>query len=295
MAEHYQTQLLGELSKVLVANTLHGVVAFSPDGPCLWANESAASIAGVSVEELLLHPLSDPFWGEGLAQDAKETLEASGPVHREVERGSNGSRQWIERVVVTVDLLGKPSPVVLFEDLSERKRAEESHRFAEFSIDKAMDLVYWLDPEARFVYVNEATCTRSGYSRDELLGMTLYDLDPWAPSPWKEHWEAFKGQGWTTSDARHRTKSGEIIDVQISAGHVEYEGKEFHCVFARDVTESKQMEEMARFTQASVDNAGEQIFWVTPEGKFVFVNEATCRQLGYGREELLAMNVKDIS
>lgn len=295
MSDDQRTQLLEELSKVLLANTLYGVAAFSPEGRCLWVNDSAAAIAGVSVAEMLTHPMGDPFWGEGLLEDTRHAMNSAGPARREVRRRlPDGREQWVERVVVGVDLLGRSSPVLLIEDHTERRRMEEKLRLASFSIDRAGELIYWVDPQGRFVYVNDATCEKTGFTREELLGMTIYDVDPWAPSPWAEHWASVKAHGSSAVEARHRAKSGEVIDLEVAVSHVEFEGEEFQCVFARDVTEHKRMEELMRLTQASVDNADEQIFWVTPQGRFVFVNDSTCRQLGYAREELLSMNIRDV-
>ena len=52
-------------------------------------------------------------------------------------------------------------------------------------------------------------------------------------------------------------------------------------------------EEALRFTQLLLDRAGEGAFWTDPDGRFLYVNEAACSMLGYGREELLALSVPD--
>jgi len=51
-------------------------------------------------------------------------------------------------------------------------------QLAQISIDTAAVLIHWADPDGRLLYVNDAACRRLGYSRDELLGMTVFDLDP---------------------------------------------------------------------------------------------------------------------
>lgn len=63
----------------------------------------------------------------------------------------------------------------------------------------------------------------------------------------------------------------------------------------RDITERKQTEEALQFTQFSVDHAGDAAFWVHEDGRFFYVNDAACQSLGYRRDELLKMNVYDIS
>ncbi|RXL71242.1 PAS domain-containing protein, partial [Citrobacter sp. AAK_AS5] len=44
----------------------------------------------------------------------------------------------------------------------------------------------------------------------------------------------------------------------------------------------------------SVDHASDSMFWVKPDGHFVFANESACRKLGYSKEEFLALSAGDI-
>lgn len=63
---------------------------------------------------------------------------------------------------------------------------------------------------------------------------------------------------------------------------------------ASDITDRKKSEELLHFTRASVNAVSDAIFWITPAGKFVDVNDAACKALGYVREELLLMGVADV-
>jgi len=63
---------------------------------------------------------------------------------------------------------------------------------------------------------------------------------------------------------------------------------------ATELAERKKAEEMLLQTQFLVDHASDSIFWVRPDGGLVYVNEASCRSLGYSREELLAMFIDDL-
>ncbi len=82
--------------------------------------------------------------------------------------------------------------------------------------------------------------------------------------------------------------------MEIRANTVAFEGKEYRCIFARDISEEKRTEELMRITQISVDRANEQIFWINSEGKFVFANEAALRELGYTWEELSGMDIHQV-
>jgi PAS domain S-box-containing protein len=50
-----------------------------------------------------------------------------------------------------------------------------------------------------------------------------------------------------------------------------------------------------RFTQFAIDHASIQVIWVSWSGRIIYVNEAACRSLGYSREELTRMSVRDIN
>ncbi len=65
-------------------------------------------------------------------------------------------------------------------------------------------------------------------------------------------------------------------------------------VILNDVTERRKAEKALQFTQFAVERSSEAAFWMGSDGRFVYVNEAACRSLGYTREELLSMRVHDI-
>lgn len=135
--------------------------------------------------------------------------------------------------------------------LLERKRAidaliesEENLRLTRFCIDHASDSVFLADPDAAFHYVNETTCNRLGYSKDELLGMTVFDIDPAFPKDfWKRHWMDIKENLSFTIDTFHKKKTGEIYPVELTVNYITYGGKEFIFAFAKDVTVRKHLEE----------------------------------------------------
>jgi PAS domain S-box-containing protein len=130
------------------------------------------------------------------------------------------------------------------QEVAERRRAEEALRFTQFAVDRVSDAAFWIGPDARFVYVNDAACQRLGYSREELLGMTVHDIDPDFPAEvWPAHWEEIKERLTFSFESRHRGRDGRIYPVEVVANYVEFEGREYNCAFARDITERKQTEQ----------------------------------------------------
>lgn len=113
----------------------------------------------------------------------------------------------------------------------------------QYAVDHAADMVFWTDPAGRFIYVNETSCRRLGYAREELLRLGVADIDPDYPrQAWPPVWERLKREGRIRVPTRHRTRSGEIYPAEVTVNFVTYGGAEFACAFARDMTESKRAE-----------------------------------------------------
>ncbi|MDY0354365.1 MAG: PAS domain S-box protein [Sedimentisphaerales bacterium] len=128
-------------------------------------------------------------------------------------------------------------------DISERKKAEQALRFTQFAVDRASDSAFWIGSDGRFVYVNDAACKSLGFSRDELLNMTTHDIDPdFPPSVWPDHWQTLKQAGALVFESHHRDRHGCVFPVELTANFVVFEGHEYNCAFARNITERKETE-----------------------------------------------------
>lgn len=126
----------------------------------------------------------------------------------------------------------------------------EALLFTQFSVDRFGDAAFWITPDARFLYVNDAACNLLGYSHEELLSMSLQDIDPnFSEEAWPDTWEKIKQCGTLTFEAQTRGKDGNISPVEVTANYLNYRGKEYHCAFVRNITERKRMEEELVKTQ----------------------------------------------
>ena len=104
--------------------------------------------------------------------------------------------------------------------------------------------------DARFLAVNEAYCRMSGYSRAELLTMTLPDIEAIErPQETAAHIERLLHQRYERFESRHRRKDGTNIDVEVNVRLVERDERLF-VVFARDITATKQAEATLRRSEA---------------------------------------------
>ena len=184
-------------------------------------------------------------------------------------------------------------------DLNERAKTFDRLNMTQFCLDHAADAIFWMEADARFVYVNERACRSLGYSRKELLSMTVHDIDPNFPKEaWAEHWGQLRREGSFTIESVHRAKDGRTFPVEISVNYLNYEGKECNCAFARDITERKHAEELVRVSEQRyrtlAQNVGLGIAHVDIDHNIIIVNSAMGRMLNSDPAEFVGRKCYDV-
>jgi PAS domain S-box-containing protein len=138
----------------------------------------------------------------------------------------------------------------------ERQRIQEVCDVVQLSINQAADAVFWVTPWAKFFYVNDAACLSLGYSRTELLALDLCDINPdFPPDVWADYWEEIKELSSLRLESRHRRKDGQIFPVEITINYFQISGKEYNCIFARDITDRVEVETELYRAKAAAETA----------------------------------------
>ncbi len=126
-------------------------------------------------------------------------------------------------------------------DITERKKVEKRLKLNQFAIDKSSIEVFWIMPDAHFLYVNEAACESLGYFNEELLTKTVYDVDPLiSPEKWDSLFRDLKEKGSLMFESLHQRKDGSVFPVQITANYLKFDEKEYNITFAIDTTKQKE-------------------------------------------------------
>ena len=229
----------------IIANMHDALIVIDSHEAIVAVNRSALNLLGYHEDELI---------GQSAAKIFSEGFSSNGRgLDPLIEAGSEGYVETVYRskegksipVMFSVSkILNHVGMILTAKDISERKRLEEVHQLTQFSIDRAADAAFWIGPDARIYYVNEAACRILGYSKEELLALTVHDIDPNLPrSSWKEHWEEVKGARSFTIESNHRTKGGRVIPVEMAINYIKFKEKEYNCAFVRDISERKRTEE----------------------------------------------------
>jgi len=248
------------LLRASVEQTPAGIlIADAPDVRIRIANSAALGIRGGTADSLTdipaelhperwqtFHPDGAVFRPEDLPL-SRAILEGRESKNVEVViRRADGEERWVLANAAPVrDADGEiVAGVVVFPDITEMKKAEKQLRLTQFSVDHSADLAFWITPDARFIHVSETACRSLGYTREELLSLTVHDVDPDYPEEtWANHWQDLKRHGTLVIESRHRAKDGRVFPVEITLNFLEFEGREYNFAFARDITDRRQAQE----------------------------------------------------
>ena len=109
--------------------------------------------------------------------------------------------------------------------------------------DMSNEAFFLTDARAQLCYVNERSCGLTGYERHELLGMTLFDLEPEFP---RERLFAMIGDAARgpipAFEARTLRRDGVYVPTEVSLARIDFGGAAYLFGVVRDITERKQIE-----------------------------------------------------
>ncbi|MGA7677499.1 MAG: PAS domain S-box protein [Dehalococcoidia bacterium] len=180
------------------------------------------------------------------------------------------------------------------EQKEERKKVEAEYQTI---IRTAMDGFWLTDMQGHFLDVNEAYCRLIGYSRGELLNMSISDIEAIEElEDIAKRIRKIKKVGYDRFETRHRRKDGEIVDVEVSVNYLSTDGGRLF-VFLRDITERKRVGEAlageAIRRRILIEQSRDGIVVLDENGKVYEVNQRFAQMLGYSLEEARELHVWD--
>jgi two-component system sensor histidine kinase UhpB len=145
-------------------------------------------------------------------------------------------------------------------EIKEKQRAEEERSFAEEELrlsEKRYRFLFEKNPlpmwiynvkSLKFIEVNETALELYGYSKEEFLNMTIFDIRPQEEKQRlkniHEKGELYKKSIYKTGEWKHLKKNGEIISVDEAVSKMNYEGIDAVLALINDITEKKKLQEI---------------------------------------------------
>lgn len=191
--------------------------------------------------------------------------------------------------------------LLVLSDITAQARAEktllERERFLTSILETTQDGFWVIDADGRLTDVNDAYCRMTGYTKEELDGLTIGDLDAVEDGTMTaERIERIIENGSELFETRHRKKDGSLFDVEISVSFLSQHGGMFVC-FCRDISGRKSAELACRESEMRYrllsDLTMEGIV-IHKMGVAVDLNASLARILGYAPQEILGRNMLDL-
>jgi PAS domain S-box-containing protein len=291
-----------QLLRTTIDSLREAVLVYDMEGEqILDCNAGAGSIFGYTREQLLgkgavLLPLEKSA-ADSLRQHLLTVIGATGYLHDyELPMRRKNGEVFPASVSVTPlqDRQGNANGwVCLIHDVTERKRTEEQLALFKHCIDIHYDAAYWTDSQHRFLYVNDATCKSLGYTREELMGMSMRDVYPDPLRAELDHvWSALRTQGFFSGETMRRRKDGVLFPVERVITYMQFGNREIACSFARDITDRRQFESHLRLQAAALEAADNGIVITDREGRIIWGNPSFSRLTGYSFEEFSGQTMR---
>jgi len=199
---------------------------------------------------------------------------------------SPAQKRWFNMIVMPLRFDSQDGATITHTDITQVKQVQEDLRESYVAIHSILDTTldgYWrTDLQGRLREVNASYCRMSGYSRDELLGLRISDLeDIENPNDMMARMDRLLRTGHDQFETQHRRKDGSVWQAEVSTTLNGQIATPSCFVFCRDITERKALQqslldqERQRFEQldkltAAVPGVVYQ-FKVEPDGSWAFV------------------------
>ncbi len=164
-------------------------------------------------------------------------------------RCRDGSFRWIE-------WRSKPMGSMVYaaaRDVTDRKQAEEALRESELMfrslMENSIDAVQLLNEQGEFLDANLVAHEMLGYTREEILSLSIADIDPNYPDDgFKQFWDQQPEGSSVLFETLHRHKDGRLIPVEVNGIFFELNGKRRLFGVARDLRVRRENEEVRRLS-----------------------------------------------
>ena len=255
------------------------------EGRLLSINPVPARLLGYSVDEVLQIPmwkLLDPQFRDQFDSYLRAIAsagEATGVLAVLTRTGER--RFWEYHCTLRTEGVEKPVVRGIAHDVTERMEAEKSLQktnqilqqnkedqelllrglqLFRTLLDHSNDAIEVVDPETlRLLDVNERCCAELGYTRDQLLSMTIFDIDPQLTrARVAETQEQLQKTGFKILESVHRRKDGTTFPIEVNLKRVRMD-REYVVAVSRDITERKLRDERLREHERVLESLDEMI------------------------------------
>ena len=184
------------------------------------------------------------------------------------------------------------------QDITELKKLQKHTQELAELLEHSSNEVYVVDTqELQYLYVNDGACNATQYSKEELLNMSVYDINPLL-TPLKVQELQKRALDSNTNNilhtSEHKRKDGTSYYVQSYIHTVTYNDKDAYVIFDTDITDIVDLQLKHEQQSKILEHIHDSVIAVDLEGKILSFNKGSSKLLYYTEEEILGENIEKL-
>ena len=227
--------------------------------------------------------------------DDERILSAETPEEIRETYIENGEKIIVQTVKTPIrDNKGEVFGVLgIFWEVTRQLEMEASMRLSQFIIDKAPIGIWRIGENGEVIDVNEQGCKSLGYTREELLHMTVTDFDPHVETALLEKdLNNLRETGTSVIESRHQRKDGRIFPILVTSRMMAFEDQGFSVAFVQDITrqkeDDKELTRLRNFLSNIINSMPSILVAVDRDGNITQWNNRTEQITGVSFEDAYA-------
>jgi len=292
----------------LIEQSLSGIlIAQGPTPHIAFANKTISDILGYTPEELStfspqqIEKMVPEEDREKFRRYLRERLEGKDlPTRYEVRAiRKDGNIVWLGVSSRLIAFEGRAAVQIMFADISESKKAEETLRESEERFSRLAAAAFegiGISEEGKIIDLNDQLAKMLGYERDELIGKAVLDI----VAPESRDLVMAKMREEHEGPYVHLTirKDGSIFPVEIRARSIHFKGRSARVTAIRDVSENKTSEQTLAENQqkfaALFSGNPEATVYTSPDMHILDINPRFTSLFGYVLDEVKGKHLNDV-
>ena len=291
--QHLGAPDLERLFRTLFETSVDGVLITRPDGTVIRANPAACRMLGRTEEEICRLGRDALVVGDERLHRFLAERARSGVAHGEVtHRRADGSAYLAETTSALVPTeSGEVHAYVIFRDVSEHRRTREAlHRYELLAEHSRDVIIFFRRSDGRVLEANAAARTTYGYTRDELMQLSVRDL---RAQPTHEELRSQMADADVRGirfETTHRRKDGSTFPVEVSSEGADVEGTRVLISVIRDISDRRRLEaereESEKRFRDMADNIPQLAWMANPDGSIFWYNRRWYEYTGTNQEAM---------
>jgi PAS domain S-box-containing protein len=181
---------------------------------------------------------------------------------------------------------------IFIHDKSSKWQTEELYRLSLYLLERLNENVFLVRSDGRLFHVNDEACRALGYSRNELIHMKIFDIDPSIKAEkWHDYFADIKKKGAISFESEFIASDGKTFPVEVNANYIMLYEAEYYCVTSRDISERRQNENIRLQLASIIESSDSAIIGKTLDGIITSWNAGAERMFDYTAAEVIGKNI----